>query len=250
MADASDHALAARVAADTGDLLVALLDDPDANRRGWSSIEYTGDRSAHNFIMAELSRERPDDIVLSEEGRDDPARLDADRVWIVDPLDGSSDFGWSDHWAVHIALVEKGKPTAGAVAVPGWETTWATEPTPEPVMSRVGGQPRILVSRSRRHIDGRLLAEGLGAEVFAVGSAGVKAMAVVRGEVDAYVHGGGLYEWDSCAPVAVAQAAGLVACRLDGSELWFNKDDPWSPGLVICRPELAESITNVMSHRR
>jgi 3'(2'), 5'-bisphosphate nucleotidase len=250
MADASDHALAARIASDTGDLLVRLLEDPDANRQGWSSIEYTGDRSAHNFIVGELARERPDDMVLSEEGRDDPARLDSDRVWIVDPLDGSSDFGWSDHWAVHVALVENGKPTAGAVAVPGWDTTWATEPTPMPIMSRVDERPRILVSRSRRHIDGRLLSEGLGAEVLAVGSAGVKAMAVVRGEVDAYVHGGGLYEWDSCAPVAVAEAAGLVACRLDGSELWFNKDDPWSPGLIICRPELAEGITRVMSGRR
>lgn len=250
MADASDHALAARVASETGDLLVRLLEDPEANRGGWSSIEYTGDRSAHNFIMRELARERPDDIVLSEEGRDDPARLGSDRVWIVDPLDGSSDFGWSDHWSVHVALVENGKPTAAAVAVPGWRTTWATEPTPQPIMSRVGGRPRILVSRSRRHIDGRLLADGLGAEVLAVGGAGVKAMAVVRGEVDAYVHGGGLYEWDSCAPVAVAEAAGLVACRLDGGELWFNKDDPWSPGLVICRPELAEEITRVMGSRR
>jgi len=171
-------------------------------------------------------------------------------VWIVDPLVGSSDFGWSDTWAVHVSQVENGKPTAGAVSVPGWDTTWATEPMPQPIMSRVGERPRILVSRSRRHIDGRLLAEGLGAEVLAVGSAGVKAMAVVRGEVDAYVHGGGLYEWDSCAPVAVAEAAGLVACRLDGSELWFNKDDPWSPGLVICRPELAEGITRVMGDRR
>ena len=250
MADASDHDLAARIASETGALLVRLLEDPDANRQGWSSIEYTGDRSAHNFIVGELARERPDDIVLSEEGRDDPARLGAARVWIVDPLDGSSDFGWSDHWSVHVALVENGRPTAGAVAVPGWDTTWATHPTPKPIMSRVGSRPRILVSRSRRHIDGRLLAEGLGAEVLAVGSAGVKAMAVVRGEVDAYVHGGGLYEWDSCAPVAVAEAAGLVACRLDGSELWFNKDDPWSPGLVICRPELAEGITRVMTGRR
>ena len=247
MADASDHALAARVASDTGDMLVALLEDPAANGRGWNSIEYTGDRSAHEFIMRELTRDRPNDIVLSEEGRDNRDRLDADRVWIVDPLDGSADFGWSDHWSVHVALVENGKPTAGAVAVPGWDTTWATEPTPKPIMSRVGERPRILVSRSRRHIDGRLLSEGLGAEVMAVGSAGVKAMAVVRGEVDAYVHGGGLYEWDSCAPVAVAEAAGLVACRLDGRELWFNRDDPWSPGLVICRPELADGITGVMA---
>jgi 3'(2'), 5'-bisphosphate nucleotidase len=249
MADSSDHALAARIASDTGDLLVRLLDDPHATRHGWSSIEYTGDRSAHNFIVAELARERPDDHVLSEEGRDDPARVGADRVWIVDPLDGSADFGWSDNWSVHVALVEEGRPTAGAVAVPGWNTTWATEPTPQPIMSRVGDRPRIVVSRSRRHIDGRLLQEGLGADVFAVGSAGVKAMAVVRGEVDAYVHGGGLYEWDSCAPVAVAEAAGLVACRIDGSQLHFNKDDPWSPGLVICKPDLADGIVAAMSYR-
>ncbi|MEM7139626.1 MAG: 3'(2'),5'-bisphosphate nucleotidase CysQ [Actinomycetota bacterium] len=250
MADASDHALAARIASDTGDLLVDLLDDPSAHRQGWSSIEYTGDRNAHNFIVAELDRERPDDVVLSEEGRDNRARLAADRVWIVDPLDGSSDFGWSDHWSVHVALVEDGEPTAGAVAVPGWDTTWATEPTPEPIMSRVSDTPRIVVSRSRRHMDGRLLQEALAADVFAVGSAGVKAMAVVRGEVDAYVHGGGLYEWDSCAPVAVARAAGLVACRLDGGPLIFNKDDPWSPGLIISRPDLVDGIVDAMSRRR
>jgi 3'(2'), 5'-bisphosphate nucleotidase len=249
MADSSDHALAARIASDTGDLLTRLLEDPDATGAGWQSIEYTGDRAAHNFIVAELARERPDDHVLSEEGSDNPARVEADRVWIVDPLDGSADFGWSDHWSVHVALVENGRPTAGAVAVPGWDTTWATEPTPQPIMSRLGDTPRIVVSRSRRHIDGRLLQDGLGAEVFAVGSAGVKAMAVVRGEVDAYVHGGGLYEWDSCAPAAVAEAAGLVACRLDGSPLWFNKQDPWSPGLVISRPEIADQITEAMSHR-
>lgn len=250
MADASDHALAARIASDTGDLLVALLDDPDAHRQGWSSIEYTGDRSAHNFIVGELAKERPEDHVLSEEGRDDPARLNADRVWIVDPLDGSSDFGWSDHWSVHVALVENRVVTAGAVAVPGWDTTWATEPTPKPIMSRVGDRPRIVVSRSRRHMDGRLLQEALGADVMAVGSAGVKAMAVVRGEVDAYVHGGGLYEWDSCAPAAVAEAAGLVACRLDGSPLWFNKEDPWSPGLIISRADLVDDIVATMSRGR
>lgn len=250
MADASDHALAATIAQATGELLVALLENPEEHRGHWSSIEYLGDRSAHNFIMAELARERPDDIVLSEEGRDNPARIGHERVWIVDPLDGSSDFGWSDHWSVHVALVENGQPTAGAVAVPGWDTTWATEPTPEPIMSRVSDTPRIVVSRSRRHIDGRLLMDGLGAEVFAVGSAGVKAMAVVRGEMDAYVHGGGLYEWDSCAPAAVAEAAGLVACHSDGRPLEFNKDDPWSPGLVISRPEIVDDILAAMSHAR
>ena len=250
MADASDHALAARIASDTGSLLVSLLSDTSLNRGGWGSIEYTGDRSAHQFIVGELERDRPNDAVLSEEGRDNRERLRAERVWIVDPLDGSSDFGWSEHWSVHVALVENGEPTAGAVAVPGWKSTWATEPIPQAIMSRLGNTPRIVVSRSRRHMDGRLLQEGLGADVFAVGSAGVKAMAVVRGEVDAYVHGGGLYEWDSCAPVAVARAAGLVACRLDGGRLLFNKDDPWSPGLIISRPELVDQIVEAMSYRR
>ncbi len=250
MADSSDHALAFRVASQTGELLQRMLDKPQRAQRGWTSLEYAADRAAHEFIVKELAEQRPNDAILSEEGRDLSSRLSADRVWIVDPLDGSNDFGWSAHWSVHVALVEAGRPTAGAVAVPGWDTTWATEPTPVPIMSRVGDQPRVLVSRSRRHIDGRLLQRALGAEILAVGSAGVKAMAVVRGEVDAYVHGGGLYEWDVCAPAAVAEAAGLVACRLDGSELWFNKADPWSPGLIVCQPGLRDTIVDAMSSRR
>ena len=250
MADSSDHALAFRVASQTGELLQRMLDEPQRAKRGWMSLEYAADRAAHEFIVKELAEHRPDDAVLSEEGRDLGSRLSADRVWIVDPLDGSNDFGWSAHWSVHVALVEASRPTAGAVAVPGWDTTWATEPTPQPIMSRVGDRPRVLVSRSRRHVDGRVLQRALDAEIFAVGSAGVKAMAVVRGEVDAYVHGGGLYEWDVCAPAAVAQAAGLVACRLDGSELCFNKADPWSPGLIICQPALRDRIVDAMSVRR
>ena len=163
MADASDHDLAARIASETGALLVRLLEDPDANRQGWSSIEYTGDRSAHNYIVGELARERPDDIVLSEEGRDDPARLGAARVWIVDPLDGSSDFGWSDHWSVHVALVENGRPTAGAVAVPGWDTTWATQPTPKPSAS---ASTATRPTMSQRCLAGPLLGtDSVGVEV-------------------------------------------------------------------------------------
>ncbi len=244
----NDHELAAQVASDTGDLLLELIRDPSIPR-GWGGLEYEGDRAAHDFIVAALGRYRPDDSVLSEEGSDDRGRLSADRVWIVDPLDGSSDFGYSPHWSVHVALVEHGAPVAGAVAVPGWETTWATEPRPEPIMSRVGSAPKIVVSRSRSHYDGRALQAALGADVYAVGSAGVKAMAVVRGEFDAYVHSGGLYEWDSCAPVAVARAAGLHCCRLDGSELEFNKPDPWSPGLIISRPHLVDDLVDVMADR-
>ena len=247
MTELDDHQLAAEIAQSTGGKLVDLLQNTPTSRRGWGGLEYEGDAMAHHHIVDRLRVARPNDAVLSEEGIDDPSRLRASRVWIVDPLDGSSDFGYSPHWAVHIAMVIDGVPTAAAVAVPGWGTTWATDPKPAPITSDVGDRPRIVVSRSRSHHDGRLLQDALNAEVMAVGSAGVKAMAVVRGDVDAYVHGGGLYEWDSCAPVAVARAAGLVCCRTDGAKLEFNKPDPWSPGLVISRPELVDDIVDVMT---
>lgn len=250
-ATADDHALAARLATETGAMLVGLTRSSAVDRR-WSGLEYEGDRRAHLQIVEALAAERPDDIVLSEEGRDDPRRLGAERVWIVDPLDGSSDFGYSANWSVHVALVVGGEPSVGAVAVPGWGTTWATDPAPDLVPRDVesGAAPRIVVSRSRSRYDGMRLSQALGADVYAVGSAGVKAMSVVRGEMDAYVHGGGLYEWDSCAPVAVARAAGLVCCHLDGSTLEFNKSDPWSPGLIIARPGLVEDIVSVMFDRQ
>ena len=246
-----DHAVAAWVATSAGEMLVELTRTQDYDRR-WGGLEYEGDRRAHHLILAELARLRPDDMVLSEEGRDDRSRVDHARVWIVDPLDGSSDYGYSPHWSVHVALVQDESPIAGAVAIPGWDTTWATDPAPEPVPPDVaaGEAPRIVVSRSRSRYDGYRLQDTLGAEIYTIGSAGVKAMAVVRGEVDAYVHGGGLYEWDSCAPVAVARAAGLVACHLDGSPLRFNKPDPWSPGLVISRPGLVDDIVAVMAERQ
>lgn len=242
-----DHALARDVATGTGELLVDLLRAPVQERR-WGGLEYEGDRRAHRHIVDSLARHRPDDMVLSEEGRDDPQRLDAERVWIVDPLDGSSDFGYSAHWSVHVALVVDGEPQAAAVAVPGWDTTWSTAPPPSRLPSAVesGRPPRIVVARSRSRFDGGRLQQALGAEVYAVGSAGVKAMSVVRGEMDAYVHGGGLYEWDSCAPVGVARAAGLACCRLDGSPLEFNKPDPWSPGLIIARSGLVDDLVAVM----
>ena len=207
---ADDHAVAIDVARRAGDVLVDLLRSPDLDRR-WGGLEYEGDARAHRFIMGELRRLRPDDAILSEEGADDRSRVERQRVWIVDPLDGSSDYGYSPHWSVHVALTVGGEPVAGAVAVPGWETTWGTDPAPATVPAEVeaGEAPRVVVARSRSRFDGARLQHQLGADIYTVGSAGVKAMAVVRGEVDAYVHGGGLYEWDSCAPVAVARAAGL-----------------------------------------
>ena len=249
--DLDDHGVASLIASATGDMLVDLMHTQDDDRR-WGGLEYEGDRRAHHMIVGELARLRPDDHVLSEEGRDDRSRVREERVWIVDPLDGSSDYGYSPHWSVHVALTIGGDPVVGAVAVPGWETTWCTSPAPEAVPADVdaGEAPRIVVSRSRSRFDGYRLQEALGADIYTVGSAGVKAMAVVRGDVDAYVHGGGLYEWDSCAPVAVARAAGLVCCHLDGSTLEFNKPDPWSPGLVIARRGLVDDIVAVMADRQ
>ncbi len=244
MTDRADHELARRLASETADLLVGLLHHPPLSTGG---LEALGDELAHEHLVARLAEERPGDAVLSEEGVDDPSRLRAERVWIIDPLDGSSDFGWSGQWSVHVALCVRGRVAAGAVAVPALGEVFATDPPPRPVMSRFGPRPVGLVSRSRSHLDGRILARALGAEVAAVGSAGVKAMAVVRGEADVYLHGGGLYEWDSCAPVAVARAAGLHASRLDGSEPLFNQPDPWMPGLLICRPELAGAVLEAVA---
>ncbi len=238
-----DHALAARLADETGRLLLDLLNDPDGPQ-GWA-LEMAGDRQAHEFLVGELGRHRPADAVLSEEGRDDRRRLDADRVWILDPLDGSSDFGVSGSWSVHVALCDRGEPAAAAVAVPAWDTTFATDPAPVPTMCRVGRR-RVVVARSRGYTDGRRLAERLDAEVVAMGSAGVKAMAVVRGEVDAYVHTGGLYEWDTCAPAGVALAAGLHVSCVDGSPLRFNNARPHTPGLVICRPDFADELLEAL----
>ena len=244
MAELNDHALAARLAHDCGQRLLDLLRDPSAPQ-GWG-LEDAGDRLAHEFLTQELARLRPDDAVLSEEGRDDRRRLEAERVWILDPLDGSYDFGVTGAWSVHVALCEGGVPAVGAVSVPAWGTTFATRPPPEPTMCRVGRR-RIVVARSRGHTDGRMLADSVDAEVVSMGSAGVKAMAVVRGEMDAYVHAGGLYEWDTCAPAAVALAAGLHASCADGSPLRFNNARPHTPGLVICRPDFADEVLEALS---
>ena len=242
-----DHALAARLAHDAGQLLVGLLSDPSAPQ-GWG-LEKAGDRNAHEFLVDELRRHRRGDAVLSEEGRDDRRRLDAERVWIVDPLDGSSDFGVTGAWSVHVALCQGGVPTAAAVAVPAWDMTFGTDPPAQPTMCRVGRR-RVVVPRARGHIDGRRLTRTLDVEVVAMGSAGVKAMAVVRGEMDAYVHGGGLYEWDTCAPAAVALAAGLHASDASGEPLRFNNSHPYTPGLVICRPDFADELMDALAPRR
>jgi 3'(2'), 5'-bisphosphate nucleotidase len=252
-----DDRLAAGLAGEAGQRLLKLrvrLDagpgnDPAELAAVAAAVRHEGDQSSHEFLTAELARRRPGDSVLSEEGADDHTRLLASRVWIVDPLDGTREFGEAGRtdWAVHVALWENGALTAGAVALPAQGVVLATgglSTDPLPAGDRSGvperdAALRIVVSRTRPPELARRLADRTGAELVPLGSAGAKAAAVIQGAADAYVHSGGQYEWDSAAPVAVAQAAGLHTSRIDGSALVYNQDPPSVPDILICRAELA-----------
>lgn len=236
-----DHQLARRLATEAGRLLLGLRDEERSAEQ--SRLRALGDARSNAFLLAALAQARPGDQVLSEERADDPARVQAQRVWIVDPLDGTREFseGRSD-WAVHVALWARGSLVAGAVALPGLDAVLAT-PSAHALGPPLPGQrPRLVVSRTRAPAAATRIQAALDATVIPMGSAGAKAMAVVRGDADIYAHAGGQYEWDSAAPVAVAQAAGLHASRLDGSPLAYNRPDPWLPDLLICRPHLAERV--------
>ncbi len=240
-----DHEIAAAVAEGAGRLLVALREER-AELEG-SDLKDLGDRSAHELITGLLGEHRPDDAVLSEEGADDLVRLASSRVWIVDPLDGTREFSERprDDWAVHVALWEDGRLVAGAVALPAREVVFRMD-RPAALPPRPDGPVRLAVSRSRPPSFVVGLAERIGAELVPMGSAGVKAMAVLDGTVDAYVHAGGQYEWDSAAPVAVATGYGLAPTRLDGSPLEYNRRDPWLPDLVIARPEVLDEVREAL----
>ena len=234
----SEHADAARIAGTAGKLLLRLRETSSLTGR---ELRDQADRRSHDHIMEALG-ERYADPVLSEEGVDDPDRLHSRRVWIVDPLDGTREYaeGRSD-WAVHVALAVDGVAAIGAVALPALGLVLSTDPA-VPAAGGHDGPPRMVVSRTRPPAITETLRAALGAELVPMGSAGAKAMAVVRGEADIYAHAGGQYEWDSAAPVAVASAAGLHVSRLDGSPLRYNQPDVWLPDLLICRPELAGAV--------
>jgi 3'(2'), 5'-bisphosphate nucleotidase len=240
-----DHELASRVAAETAALLVEVRTRLTAEAVSPRTLRDSGDAAAHQLIMRLLAEERPDDIVLSEEGVPvaPEDRLGQPRVWIVDPLDGTREFGEVPRtdWAVHVALVVDDDPVVGAVALPGRDLVLATSPAP-PAPPPMEGAPRVLVSRSRPPAEASVIADALGGDLVPLGSAGAKAMAVVLGEADVYAHSGGQYEWDSAAPVAVARAAGLHTSRLDGSPLAYNQPNLYLPDLLICRPELADAV--------
>ena len=234
-----DHVLAAWLATVAGERLLEVRAEGLAGRE----LKDAGDRAAHELLMTLLAEHRPDDAVLSEEGRDDKVRLTSSRVWIVDPLDGTREFSEvpRDDWAVHVALWQDGDLVAGAVAQPALGETFHTG-APPVVPPSTSARPRIAVSRSRPPAFVNALAEELGAELVPMGSAGVKMISVTRDLTDAYVHAGGQYEWDSAAPVAVARAAGLFPSRVDGSPLAYNQEDVYLPDVVVCRPELADRI--------
>jgi 3'(2'), 5'-bisphosphate nucleotidase len=258
-----DHALAADLAERAGRLLLALRangGDPDALRNA-------GDRQSHEFLMAELARARPDDAVLSEEGLDDKARLAADRVWIVDPLDGTREFGEPGRtdWAVHVALWARtasagsGDLVAGAVALPAQNRVLATEPTPTTGDPHATGDPhfangdkeaqrplRMVVSRTRASNLVKDVAARINAELVPWGSAGAKIATVITGENDVYLHSGGFYEWDTAAPVAVARQAGFHVSRIDGSPVRYNQEDPLLPDIVVCRPAIAPALLDAI----
>lgn len=243
----TDAELAYQIADTAGRLLVAL------QRSGLfegKELGKTADRAANAFIMEVLRIKRPDDAMLSEEENDNPARLGAGRVWIVDPLDGTREYGEArTDWAVHVALAVDGRAEIGAVALPGIPLTLGTG-APPAVPEAPAGRLRMLVSRTRPAPEAVALAERLDADLLPMGSAGAKAMAVVRGEADIYLHSGGQYEWDSCAPVAVARACGLHVSRINGDSLVYNRADPYLPDLLICRKEHAERVLTLVADLR
>ncbi|AHE54224.1 3'(2'),5'-bisphosphate nucleotidase CysQ [Sphingomonas sanxanigenens] len=234
----TDGELAAHLAETAGRILLAVR---DSGLFPGKALGVAGDQTANQFLCHALRAQRPEDGLLSEEEKDNEDRLARSRVWIVDPVDGTREYGEERaDWAVHVGLAIDGVAALGAVALPGLDLVLRSDrPQPLPPGNR---PPRMLVSRTRPAREAVAVAEQIGAELLAMGSAGAKAMAVVRGEADIYLHTGGQYEWDNCAPAAVAAAYGLHVSRADGSPLVYNRENTYLPDLLICRPEYAEPV--------
>lgn len=238
----SDAELAAQLAEHAGRILLAVR---DSGLIAAKALGKAGDQTANQFLIHALKEQRPDDGLLSEESKDTPERLDKSRVWIIDPVDGTREYGEErTDWAVHVALAIDGKPEIGAVALPGLGEVLRSD---APRALPAAGTPlRMVVSRTRPAAEAVSVAEKLGATLVPMGSAGAKAMAVIRGEADIYLHSGGQYEWDSCAPAAVALAHGLHVSRIDGTPLVYNQRDVYMPDLLICRKEHARPVLDLL----
>lgn len=244
----TDQQLASRVATEAGAMLVELRDELVAEGIHYWDLKDEGDVAGHRYIMSALTSARPDDVILSEEAADNRRRLSAERVWIIDPIDGTNEF--AEHprhdWAIHIALWEAGELTAASVALPTLGITFDASPAAV-VPPSTRAKPLLVTSRSRNPYCAVMVANALGCDVARLGSAGAKAMAVVMGEADIYVHDGGMYQWDSAAPSAVAKAAGLHVSRIDGSPLKYNQESLWLPDFLVCRTELAEPALKALN---
>jgi len=238
----TDADLAAHLAEAAGKLLLAVR---EADVFSANALGKAGDATANEFLCHAIREQRPDDGLLSEESRCDGSRMAQRRVWIVDPVDGTREYGEGRRdWAVHVGLAVDGVASVGAVALPGLGMVFRTD---RPFALPSPGDPlRMVVSRTRPAAEAVLVAEKLGAELVPMGSAGAKAMAIMRGEADIYLHSGGQYEWDSCAPAAVALAFGLHVSRIDGSPLVYNREDVYMPDLLICRHEHAELVLAIL----
>ncbi len=234
----TDAELAAHLALIAGQL---LLDVRATGAHSAEALGKAGDQAANDVLLREITQARPDDGLLSEETKCDGTRLTKSRVWIIDPVDGTREYGEArSDWAVHVALAIDGKPVIGAVALPDLGLVLRSDqPSPLPVMPTT---PRMVVSRTRPSAEALTVAKEIGAELLPMGSAGAKAMAIARGEAEIYLHTGGQHEWDSCAPVAVAKAYGLHASRIDGSALVYNQPETYLPDLLICRPEWSDKV--------
>jgi 3'(2'), 5'-bisphosphate nucleotidase len=242
MSTLTDDRQAAEIAEAAGRLLLELR----VSGLTGKELGRLGDRRSNDLILQRLAADRPGDAILSEESADSRERLSAERVWIVDPLDGTREYGMEGRadWAVHVALWMAGQGiTAAAVAQPALDLVYATDDQPRsrPHGGSAGG-PVVLVSDSRPPEFATSVADAIGGTVRPMGSAGAKAMAVLRGEADAYIHAGGQWEWDSAAPAGVLVAAGFHVSRIDGSPLEYNRPHPYLPDLVMCRPELSSPL--------
>ena len=236
----TDAELAAHLAVCAGKILLQVRDSKMFEGK---ALGKAGDQTANQFLVHALKQQRPDDGLLSEESKDTDERLSKSRVWIVDPVDGTREYGEErSDWAVHVGLTIDGAPEIGAVALPGLDGGIVLRTDAPIAVPPAATTPRLLVSRTRPAAEAVAVAEALGGELVPMGSAGAKAMAVVRGEAEIYLHSGGQFEWDSCAPAAVAKAHGLHISRIDGSPLVYNQKDTYMPDLLICRTEWAEPV--------
>ena len=238
----TDAQLAAHLAEVVGRL---LLEVRSAGVFWGKALGKAGDQTANKFLVHAIRAQRPDDGLLSEEEQDNFERLAHSRVWIIDPVDGTREYGEArSDWAVHVGLAIDGAPAIGAVALPGLGVTLRSDQPP--ALPPAAAVPRLVVSRTRPAKEALAVAAAIKAELVPMGSAGAKAMAVVRGEAEIYLHTGGQYEWDSCAPAAVAMACGLHVSRVDGVPLVYNQPETYLPDLLICRPEWAERVLQLV----